>query len=65
MNPVRGVRQPLDALEARNVVVLGLGQFLSEVRIALPPDDERGGFDGVNGGFGFFWPKFARRNGSN
>jgi hypothetical protein len=27
MNPVRGVRQPLDTLEARNVVVLGLGQF--------------------------------------
>jgi hypothetical protein len=64
MNPVRGVRQPLDTLEIRDVVGLGLGQFLSEVLIALPPDDERGGFDGVNCGFGL-WPEFAPRNGSN
>ena len=37
MHPVRGVRQPLDTLEVRDVVVLGLGQLLAEVAIALRP----------------------------
>src|SRR6478672_1228978 len=29
MNPVRGIRQPLDTLEVRDVVVLGLGEFFA------------------------------------
>src|SRR5262245_9126527 len=40
MDPVRGVGQALDALEARHIVVIGLGQVIAEVAIPLSPDDQ-------------------------
>ena len=45
MHPMRCVGQALDALQARHVVVLRLGQILTEVAVALPPDDQRWGGD--------------------
>ena len=42
MHPVRRVGQPLDTVQVRHIVVVGLGQFLAEVAIALPPDDQGG-----------------------
>jgi hypothetical protein len=35
MDPVRGAGQALDALQVGHVVVLGLGQLLAEVAVAL------------------------------
>ena len=54
MHPVRGVGQALDAVEAGHVVVVGLGEFLAEVAIGLPPDDQRGRLDGAQRRFGLF-----------
>ena len=36
VDPVRGVGQPLDAVQVGHVVVVGLGQFCAEVAVALP-----------------------------
>ena len=46
MHPVRGVGQAPDTVEAGHVVVVGLGEFLAEVAIGLPPDDQRGALMG-------------------
>src|SRR3954451_21698823 len=40
MDPVRGARYALDAVEVGYVVVIGLGQFGAEVPIVLTPDDQ-------------------------
>ena len=53
MHPVRGIGQALDAVEAGHVVV-GLGEFLAEVAIGLPPDDQRERRDEAQRRFGLF-----------
>ena len=53
VHPVRGVGQPLDAVEVGHVVVVGLGEFLAEVAIALAPDDQGGGRDRAECRFAF------------
>src|SRR6185437_9780951 len=40
VHPVRGVRQPLDAVQVGDVVAIRLGEFWAEVVIALSPDDQ-------------------------
>jgi hypothetical protein len=42
MDSMRRVSQALDAIQVGHVVVVGLGEFLTEVAIALPPDDQGG-----------------------
>jgi hypothetical protein len=65
VDPVRGVGQALDAGEAGHVVVVGLGEFVAEVAVALPPDDQGGRLDGPNGGFGLLGRGSAPRTGSS
>jgi hypothetical protein len=40
MDPMRGVRQALDAVEVGHVVAVRLGELGAEVAIALSPDDQ-------------------------
>ena len=41
VDPVRGPRQALDAVEALDIVAVGFGELGAEVAVALPPDDQR------------------------
>src|SRR6516225_9073719 len=52
MDPMRGVGQALDAIEVGYVVVVGFGEFLAEVLIALSPDDQGGRRDRAKRRFG-------------